>query len=104
MSVKGYGVVYFNRPYCIEFLDKLLELPGLNILQEKPFVIISSLEIVSLTSLCSIIHLSICRLIEWPAETNHFWQSTVGIFGVWGVLLIFLSTPCSFFGGVEHWC
>ena len=43
LAVEGEGVVYVNRPYWIEFLDKNLQTPGYNILQENIFIILSPL-------------------------------------------------------------
>ena len=64
LVVKGDGVVYFNHPYCIEFIDDLLQLPGDNILQDKLFFILYLLEMVILTHIYSIINLSVCLPIQ----------------------------------------
>ena len=45
------GEVYWNQPYYIEFLDERIQLQGDNIFQENLLVILSLLEMVTLTHL-----------------------------------------------------
>ena len=50
LFVEGAPAIYWNRQYCIEFLDEQLRLPGKgNLLQENLFVILSSLEMVAVS-------------------------------------------------------
>ena len=71
LCVEGAGAVYWNRIYWLDFIDERLRTPGDNILQENLFIILSSCEIVALTRVCSIIHLSICLPIRWLAGNSH---------------------------------
>ena len=71
----GSLAIYWNRQYCVEFLDEQLRVPGKgNILQENLFVILSSAEMVALSRLCSIIYLSICLPVRWLAGQTHTLQ------------------------------
>ena len=71
----GSLAIYWNRQYCVEFLDEQLRIPGKgNILQENLFVILSSAEMVALSRLCSIIYLSICLPVRWLAGQTHTLQ------------------------------
>ena len=71
----GSLAIYWNRQYCVEFLDEQLRVPGKgNILQENLFVILSSAEMVALSRLCSIIYLSICLPVRWLAGKTHTLQ------------------------------
>ena len=72
LFVEGAPAIYWNRVYCIEFLDERLRLSGEgNILQENLFIILSSLEMVALARTCSIIYLSICLPFRWIAARTH---------------------------------
>ena len=71
LIVEGSGAVYWNRQYWVEFLDDRLRIPGGNILQENLFVVLSSLEIVALSRVCSIVHLAICLPVRWLAANSH---------------------------------
>ena len=57
LLVEGSGTVYWNRLHCVKFLDDQLRIPDDNILQENLFLVLSSLEKVSLSCVCSIVHL-----------------------------------------------
>ena len=69
--VERSGAVYWNRLYWVEFLDDRLRIPGDNILQENFFVMLSSLEIVSLSRVRSIAHLVVCLPVRWLAGSIH---------------------------------
>ena len=72
LFVEGAPAIYWNRVYCIEFLDERLRLSGEgNILQENLFIILSSLEMVALARTCSILYLSICLPFRWIAARTH---------------------------------
>ena len=65
-------VVYWNNQYWVEFLDDCLRISGDNILKEQNlFVVLSSLEIIALSHVCSIVHLAICLPIRWLASNSH---------------------------------
>ena len=56
----GADAVYMNRPLNIEFLDERLRMRGNdNIIQQNLFVILSSLEMIAVSRLFSILHVSI---------------------------------------------
>eukprot|EP00957_Ditylum_brightwellii_P179327 13661516-Ditylum_brightwellii.AAC.2 len=71
--VEEAGAVYLNFSYWIEFLDELLRTSGDNLLQENPFVILSSLEMTALTWTCSIVNISVCLPTIWLAGNSHKW-------------------------------
>ena len=74
--VEGAPAIYWNREYCIEFLDEQLRIPGKgNILQENLFVILSLLEMVALSRLCSILYLCICVPVRWISGKTHTLQN-----------------------------
>ena len=58
----GADAVYINRPLNVEFLDERLRIKGnANILQENLFVVLSSLEMIAVSCLFSILHVSIVK-------------------------------------------
>ena len=71
VCVEGAGDIYWNQKYWIAFLDKLLRILGDNILQENLFIVLSFREILALTRVCAIIHLSICLPTICSARTSH---------------------------------
>ena len=72
LFVEGAPAIYWNRVYCIEYLDEQLRLSGEgNILQENLFIILSSFEMVALARTCSILYLSICLPFRWIAARTH---------------------------------
>ena len=72
ICVESAGSIYWNRPYWVEFLDETLRVPGVdNILEENLFVVLTSVEMISLTRAMSIVHLSICLPVRWLAANTH---------------------------------
>ena len=71
LCVEGAGAVYYSRKYWLEFLDERLRTLGNNILQENLFVILSLCEMIALSRVCSIAHLSVCLSLRWLAEDSH---------------------------------
>ena len=72
LYLEGAPAIYWNRQYCIEFLDERLRMSSEgNILQENLFVVLSSLEMVALSRLCLILYLSICIPFRWIAAKSH---------------------------------
>ena len=75
LFLEGAPAIYWNRQYCIEFLDEQLRMScGGNILQENLFIVQSSLEMVALSRLCSIFFLCICAPVRWIAGNTHTLQ------------------------------
>ena len=65
LFVEGAPAIYWNREYCLEFLDmQLRDYTKGNILQENLFVILSLLEMVGLSRLLSILYLCICMPVR----------------------------------------
>ena len=68
----GADAVYINRPLNVEFLDQRLRIKdNANILQENLFVVLSSLEMVAVSRLFSILHVSIVIPFRWLAGMTH---------------------------------
>ena len=65
LYAKGAIVVYMKRSYWICLLDERLWTPRYNILKYNIFIILSSLEMMSLARFCDIIHMTICLLTLW---------------------------------------
>ena len=64
--------IYWNRQYCIEFLDDKLRMIGSsNILQMNLFILLSCLEVVALTRLLSILYIAICIPLRWISGKTH---------------------------------
>ena len=72
LFVEGAKAIYWNREYCLEFLDmQLRDYTKGNILQENLFVILPSLEMVGLSRLLSILYLCICMPVRWITGKTH---------------------------------
>ena len=71
LVVEGAGAIFWNRPFWVEFLDERLRLPAGNILQENLFIVLTSVEMVALSRIYAIVHLSICLPIRWLAANSH---------------------------------
>ena len=68
----GADAVYINRPLNVEFLDERLRIKdNANILQENLFVVLSSLEMIAVSRLFSILHVSIVKPFRWLAGNTH---------------------------------
>jgi hypothetical protein len=67
--------IYWNRNYCIEFLDYMLGITRPNkedsILVQNPYVILSSLEMVAAARMWGIIHIAILMPIRWLSGNIH---------------------------------
>lgn len=68
----GADAVYINRPLNVEFLDERLRIKdNANILQENLFIVLSSLEMIAVSRLFSILHVSIVIPFRWLAGNTH---------------------------------
>ena len=68
----GADAVYINRPLNVEFLDHRLSIKdNSNILQENLFIVLSSLEMIAVSRLFSILHVSIVIPFRWLAGNTH---------------------------------
>ena len=64
----GASPIYWYLKFNIEFLDDVLRVKGArNILQEKNFTVLSSLEMIENSCFFSILHISICLPFRWLA-------------------------------------
>ena len=57
--------------YYVEFLDECLRSHRDNILQENLFIVLTSLELVSLCRVMAILHFKICMPLRWLAGNTH---------------------------------
>ena len=71
LAVEESGLVYMNRSYWIELLDKRLWTPRDNILQYNISIILSSLEVTALEHLCVIINITRSLTTSWLAGNYH---------------------------------
>ena len=65
--------IYFNRNYCVDFLDKMIRYCGRedNILACNQIMLLSSVEFAAVARLWSIFHLAIIILMRWLAGKTH---------------------------------
>jgi hypothetical protein len=71
LDVEGAAAVYWNRKYYVEFLDEQLRGGKDSILQENLFMVLTSMEMVSLSRLFSILHFTICMPMRFLAGQTH---------------------------------
>ena len=72
LAVEFDAAVYWNRKYYVEFLDERLKEARDNILQENNFIVLTSVEIISLCCLFAIFHFTVCIPMMFLARnTNH---------------------------------
>ena len=71
MVVEGAAAVYWNRKYYIQFLDECLKAHNDNILQENLFIVLSSMEMISLCRVFAIVYFSISLPLRWLAGNSH---------------------------------
>ena len=73
--MEGCLPIIMNYPYYLEFLYLMLKKTGNNdkasLLQRNLFVVIGSVEIISLARLLSIIHIYVCMPFRWLAGKTH---------------------------------
>ena len=68
----GAGPIYWNRQFCVEFLDeRLMMLDGSNILQTNLSCLLTSVEMIAVTRFFSILHVSIMMPFRWLAGNTH---------------------------------
>ncbi len=72
LATKGASAMYWNRIYYIEFLDEGLQGTKDNILQENLFVVLTSVEMVTLSHVLVILHFKVCMPLKWLAGNIHF--------------------------------
>ena len=65
--------IFCNRNYCVEFLDDMISYFGNseNILARNIMILISYVEIIVLSQLWSILHISIFVLMCWLVACTH---------------------------------
>ena len=103
LVVVGAGTVYWNCPYCIEFIDDSLQLPVDNIFQENILSFFSCLKLFPWLVYALSCTFKYDAQYYGLEEKIIFWQSMVGLFREWGVLLILFITTWSLLLGMEHW-
>ena len=59
LAVEGAAAVYWNRKYYVEFLNERLAADGDNILQNNLFIVLSCMEMISMSRIFAIFHLCI---------------------------------------------
>jgi len=68
----GADAIYIDRRLNVEFLDERLRIKdNSNILQENLFIVLSSLEMIAVSRLFSILHVSIVIPFRWLAGNTH---------------------------------
>ena len=72
LAMEGAAAVYWNRRYYVEFLDECLRGCNDNILQENLFIVLTSVEMVTLCQTMAILHFKICMPLRWLAGNTHF--------------------------------
>ncbi len=72
---KGCMAIYMTYPYYIEFLDTSLQKPNAtdkaSVLQQNRFVALKTSELVALSCLLSILHVSVCIPCWWLTGKTH---------------------------------
>ena len=65
--------IYWNRNYCVEFLDEMISYCGRedNILATNLMILLSSFEIVAVARLWAILHVSLLAPLCWLAGKTH---------------------------------
>ena len=75
LCTEGCLPIVMNYPYYLEFLDWMLKKTGTNnkasILNRNLFVVLGSVEMIDLTRLLSIIHISVCMPFRWLSGKTH---------------------------------
>ena len=77
LCTEGAMAIFWNYPYWIEFLDTMLRKPPkqkgqeASILQQSLFVALSSEEMIALSCLFSIMHISVCMPFRWLSGKTH---------------------------------
>ena len=67
--------IYWNREWCVQFLDEQLRAPGNeNILQKNLFTILTSTQMVAVTRLLAILHISIGMPLRYLTGKTHEWK------------------------------
>ena len=96
MVIEGAVSAYTNAWLYKLFLDKVLStLDAYDILQENLFIILFSVEMVSLSRLMSILHFSINVPIRWLTGNTHtLCMLVTGLSSLWAGQLIVCTTPC----------
>jgi hypothetical protein len=76
LCTEGLMPIYMNYPFCVEFLDNQLRKycqsnENTSILQQNLFAALTSLEMIALSRLLSILHISVCMPFRWLAGKTH---------------------------------
>ena len=75
ICTEGSMAIVMNYPYYLEFLDEQLKKrekgKEASLLQQNLFVVLKSSEMLALTRLMSIFHLSVCMPFRWLAGKTH---------------------------------
>ena len=69
--------LYCFHRYYVEFLDECLEAHKDNILQENLYIVLTSMEMISLCRVMAILHYKVCMPMRWLAGNTH----TIGSVG-----------------------
>ena len=82
--------IYWNREWCVQFLDEQLRAPGNeNILQKNLFTILTSSEMVAVTRLLAIMHIAIGMPLRFLTGKTHEWKEYD-----WGVVELGRAFDC----------
>ncbi len=76
LCTEGLMPICMNYPFYVEFLNNQLRKycrsnENTSILQQNLFVALTSLEMIALSRLLSILHISVCMLFHWLAGKTH---------------------------------
>ena len=92
LCTEGSMAIYLNYPYYVEFLDMMLRKhrcgnsnDKASILQQNLFVALTSEEMIALSCLLSIFHISVCIPFRWLAGKTHELKDYGTDFG-WGAM------------------
>ena len=76
LAVEGAAAIYWNRKYYVEFLNQRLKASGENILQNNLFIVLSCMEMISMSRIFAIFHLCISMPMRWLAGNTHKLQTS----------------------------
>ena len=65
LAVKGAAAIYWNRKYYVEFLNQRLKANGDHILKNNLFIVLSCMEMISMSWIFAIFHLCISMPVRW---------------------------------------
>lgn len=71
LAVEEAAAVYWKQKYYVEFIDKRLSADGEHILQENLFIVLSSMEMIAMSTIYTIFDFSIRLSMQWLASNTH---------------------------------